>query len=102
MRSSRREAPMSSPSIMSSQSNASAAQPAQNARGDGAYDSIARPNLFAGASVFQRLFSFAAMLGTCLVAWFFHVFRTFSVDPDVWWHIKYGQSILATHHWPTI
>src|SRR4029077_3511238 len=20
---------------------------------------------------------------------------------DVWWHIKFGQVILATHHWPT-
>jgi len=25
----------------------------------------------------------------------------FNVDPDMWWHIKVGESILATHHWPT-
>lgn len=27
--------------------------------------------------------------------------RTFWVDPDVWWHIKVGATILSTHHWPT-
>jgi len=27
--------------------------------------------------------------------------RQFNVDPDMWWHIKVGESILATHHWPT-
>jgi len=26
--------------------------------------------------------------------------RQFILDPDVWWHIKVGQTILATHHWP--
>jgi hypothetical protein len=25
----------------------------------------------------------------------------FILDPDVWWHLKVGQTILATHHWPT-
>ena len=27
--------------------------------------------------------------------------REFDVDPDLWWHIKVGQDILATHHFPT-
>jgi len=27
--------------------------------------------------------------------------RNFWVDPDVWWHIKVGSTILSTHHWPT-
>jgi len=27
--------------------------------------------------------------------------RMFWVDPDVWWHIKVGATILSTHHWPT-
>jgi hypothetical protein len=27
--------------------------------------------------------------------------RAFWVDPDVWWHIKVGATILSTHHWPT-
>jgi hypothetical protein len=46
-------------------------------------------------------FSFPAMLGTFLVAAVFVVGRGFNVDPDVWWHTKAGQIILATHHWPT-
>lgn len=65
-----------------------------------ASDSIAPPSVFAGASIFQVVFSFAAMLGTCLVARMFFNLRSFNVDPDIWWHIKYGESILATHHWP--
>lgn len=46
-------------------------------------------------------FSFPAMLGAILVARVFYEARNFFVDPDVWWHIKTGQDILATHHWPT-
>jgi hypothetical protein len=46
-------------------------------------------------------FSFPAMLGTALVGVVFYGLRAFSVDPDLWWHIKTGQTILATHHWPT-
>ena len=46
-------------------------------------------------------FSFPAMLGTMLVGAVFVLGRYFAVDPDVWWHIKNGQNILASHHWPT-
>ena len=28
--------------------------------------------------------------------------RNFFVDPDVWWHIKVGATLLSTHHWPTM
>jgi hypothetical protein len=28
--------------------------------------------------------------------------RRFSLDPDVWWHLKVGATILSTHHWPTV
>ncbi len=49
----------------------------------------------------KRTFSFPAMLGTFFVAAAFYFGREFFVDPDVWWHIKTGQLILATHHWPT-
>jgi hypothetical protein len=45
--------------------------------------------------------SFPAMLGTLLVGRVFYEARNFFVDPDLWWHIKTGQNILATHHWPT-
>jgi hypothetical protein len=64
--------------------------------------SLAPANIFAGASPLQVGFSFAAMLGACLVARVFYSLRSFIVDPDIWWHIKYGESILSTHHWPTI
>jgi hypothetical protein len=52
-------------------------------------------------SVLRRVFSFPLMLATCLVGRVFYEGRTFFVDPDLWWHIKVGQNILATHHWPT-
>ena len=76
--------------------------PAEGVHQEGASDSTAPPRVFAGASIFQVVFSFAAMLGMCLVAGVFYALRSFIVDPDLWWHIKYGQGILATHHWPTI
>jgi hypothetical protein len=49
----------------------------------------------------KRIVSFPAMLGTMLVGAVFITGRMFAVDPDLWWHVKVGQSILATHHWPT-
>jgi hypothetical protein len=47
------------------------------------------------------VFSFPAMLGTCLVAKLFYELKGFLVDPDVWWHVRVGQDILRTHTWPT-
>lgn len=47
------------------------------------------------------LLSFPAMLGTILVGAVFYEARGFFVDPDAWWHIRVGQDILRTHHWPT-
>src|SRR6266436_837067 len=46
--------------------------------------------------------SFPAMLGMFLIGRVFYEGRGFVVDPDVWWHIKVGQDILRTHHWPTV
>lgn len=46
-------------------------------------------------------FSFPVMLGTGLVGLMFWWARRFVVDPDLWWHITVGQTILATHRWPT-
>src|SRR5580704_13156241 len=60
----------------------------------------ANPRVFAGASFFQIAFSFASMLGACLVGRVFYSLRSFHVDPDLWWHLKVGQDILATHRWP--
>jgi len=49
-----------------------------------------------------RLISFPAFLAALLVAALFVPIRDFTLDPDVWWHLKVGQTILATHHWPTV
>lgn len=46
--------------------------------------------------------SFPAMLGMFLIGRVFYEGRGFIVDPDVWWHIKVGQDLLRTHHWPTV
>ena len=64
--------------------------------------SLACKSVFADASVPQIAFSFAAMLGMCLVARVFYSLRAFAVDGDLWWHLKNGQNILATHHLPTV
>lgn len=53
------------------------------------------------ANLLRMVFSFPAMLGTLLVGATFIAGRMFAVDPDLWWHVKVGQDILATHHWPT-
>jgi hypothetical protein len=47
------------------------------------------------------LCSFPAMLGALLVGATFVVARSFNVDPDMWWHIRTGELILATHRWAT-
>ena len=52
-------------------------------------------------SLFRLVFSFPAMLGAFMVGRVFIEARTFHVDPDLWWHIRVGQNILATHQWPT-
>jgi|SRR5579864_2388224 len=66
---------------------------------------VAMPGIAADAKPFaSRLLwvvSFPTMLGAFLVARVFASMRAFSVDPDLWWHIKTGEIILATHHWPT-
>ena len=42
------------------------------------------------------------MLGALLLGGVFWSLRMFVVDPDMWWHVKVGEGILATHHWPTM
>ena len=51
--------------------------------------------------ILQRLFSFPAAMGALLVGAVFSSSRYFRVDPDLWWHIKVGSSILATRRWPS-
>jgi hypothetical protein len=47
------------------------------------------------------LCSFPSMLGALLVGATFSVVRSFSVDPDMWWHVRTGELILSTHRWAT-
>jgi len=49
----------------------------------------------------RRVFSFPAMMASLLIGAVFVVGRGFKVDPDLWWHIKVGETILAAHRWPT-
>jgi hypothetical protein len=69
-------------------------------------DASAAANLgiaYAGkiAELLRWLSSFPAMLVALLVGATFAVVRGFSVDPDMWWHIRTGELILSTHHWAT-
>ena len=45
--------------------------------------------------------SFPAMLTVLLVGFALFGSHQFLLDPDVWWHIRNGENILATHQWPT-
>ena len=54
-----------------------------------------------GAGWLRRICSFPVMLASLLVGAVFIPAREFRVDPDLWWHLKVGEEILATHHWPT-
>lgn len=49
----------------------------------------------------KKLFSFPVMLGGLLVTGVFVARHNFQVDPDFWWHLKVGETILGTHRWPT-
>ena len=51
--------------------------------------------------LFQWVFSFPALLGALLIGALATIARTFFLDPDVWWHLKQGAGILATHRVPT-
>jgi hypothetical protein len=52
-------------------------------------------------SIWKKLISFPAALATLLVGGMFVPLQKLYVDPDVWWHIKVGDTILSTHHFPT-
>jgi len=45
----------------------------------------------------ERLTSFPVLLAALLAAALFVPLCDFTVEPDVWWHIKVGQDILRTH-----
>jgi hypothetical protein len=52
-------------------------------------------------SSLRRAFSFPAMLAVLLVGTILVPLRKFLVDPDAWWHIKVGATLLSTHRFPT-
>ncbi len=52
-------------------------------------------------ALLRRCTSFPVLMGALLVAANFGLQRSLRVDPDTWMHIKLGQSILETGHWPT-
>lgn len=54
------------------------------------------------SSLLHKCFSFPALLGAVLVGVTFEIDRPLRLDPDTWWHIKYGTMILQTGHWPTV
>jgi hypothetical protein len=53
------------------------------------------------SDILKRIFSFPVMLASLLAGAEFCTLRSFRIDPDVWWHIKVGETILATHRFPT-
>jgi hypothetical protein len=69
--------------------------------GDFGSEGIATLETVAAPTLWQKVFSFPALLGATLIGALAVIARVFALDPDVWWHIKNGQEILATHHWPT-
>jgi hypothetical protein len=68
----------------------------------GGAEGFAAPVASAKDSLLRRAISFPSMLATLLVGAVFVVARTFDINPDFWWHAKVGETILATHHWPTV
>jgi hypothetical protein len=62
---------------------------------------VAATHLNSWAIFSQRVFSFPVLLASLLAGGVFVAGRVFRVDPDLWWHIKIGDSILAAHRWPT-
>jgi hypothetical protein len=73
--------------------------------GSASDEAVRAPSVMSNAKRFAAflrwIFSFPAMLGTLLIGAVFYLCRAFIVDPDLWWHIRVGQNILATRHWPT-
>ena len=87
--------------LHSSAGSGSLPLPTDVAREAQAFGGFAGPRFVMGSGILHRIFSFPAMLASLLVGVVFVTARAFRVDPDLWWHIKVGDAILATHHWPT-
>ena len=83
--------------------NETALHTAVDAHGNGVSLPLApqTATLPSAVGLFQRVCSFPVMLASLLVGVVFVWGRLFNVDPDLWWHLKVGETILRTHHWPT-
>ena len=53
------------------------------------------------SDVLRRVFTFPIFLATILAGGACVAAHFRFVDPDSWWHIRVGELILRTHHWPT-
>src|SRR5208282_5261383 len=49
----------------------------------------------------RRWMSFPVFLGAILAGGACVAAHFRFVDPDTWWHIRVGETILQTHRWPT-
>jgi hypothetical protein len=83
--------------------NESALRAGVDEHGNGVSLPLAVPTASESAAIalYRRVCSFPVMLATLLVGMVFVWVRLFNVDPDLWWHLKIGDTILRTHHWPT-
>jgi hypothetical protein len=50
----------------------------------------------------KKFFSFPAFMAVILLGANFEFVKSLRMDPDAWWHLKYGNAILQTGHWPTV
>ena len=52
------------------------------------------------AAALKKCFSFPVLLGALLVVANFVIERPLRNEPDTWWHLKDGEFLLRTHHFP--
>jgi hypothetical protein len=64
---------------------------------NGSVSEASRPHI-----ALQKCFSFPVLLGAVLVGTNFLVHLSLRVEPDTWWHIRYGEEILSTGKWPAV
>ena len=53
-------------------------------------------------TLFARIFSFPVALAACLVFLVFWSCAPRFDDPDLWWHLKIGETIWVSHHIPNV
>lgn len=63
---------------------------------------VEKPPLSRLNVILKKCISFPALLAMVLVVMNFEFVKLLRLDPDTWWHIKYGDAILRTGHWPTV